>query len=483
MILSYETVIGLEVHAQLLTQSKIFCGCSTTFGAEPNTQTCPICLGMPGVLPVVNRRAIEFLIRIAVACEAKLSSFSQFARKNYFYPDLPKNYQISQYDLPLAIGGHIEIPQNGETRSISLVRIHLEEDAGKLIHGENMPDPHASHVDLNRTGVPLLEIVSMPELRSPAEAREYLTKLRTLLQYLEICDGNMEEGSLRCDANVSVRPKGSDELKTKTEIKNLNSFRHVQRALEYESDRQIKLLEKGGTVAHETRLWDVAKGATLPMRTKEQAHDYRYFTEPDLVPLVIDKAWVEEIRSSLPELPDAKRARFITQYSLPPYDAALLTTSRALADYYEECVRLHPAPKTISNWVMGDLLRDLKAAKKEIQESPVTPQRLTEMIQMVESETISGKIAKTVFEEMFRTGKGPQEVVAEKDLVQITDEGSLIQTVEEVLAANPTEVDAYRAGKEKLLAFFMGQVMKQTAGKANPKAVQEILRSKLSPPT
>ncbi|MBI2880147.1 MAG: Asp-tRNA(Asn)/Glu-tRNA(Gln) amidotransferase subunit GatB [Candidatus Tectomicrobia bacterium] len=478
--MEYETVIGLEVHAQLKTRSKIFCGCSTAFGAPPNSQTCPICLGMPGVLPVVNKRAVEFLLRLAIACGSEVASHSRFARKNYFYPDLPKAYQISQYELPLATGGRVDIEADGEARSIRLVRIHIEEDAGKLIHGENLGDPDSSYVDLNRAGTPLLEIVSEPDLRSPAEAREYMQKLRTLVQYLDICDGNMEEGSLRCDANISVRPAGSQELGTKTELKNLNSFRFLQKAIEYERDRQIRVLEKGGKVVQETRLWDQAQGVTQSMRTKEYAHDYRYFPDPDLVPLVIEKEWLEEVRASLPELPDAKGRRFVAQYGIPAYNAKVLTTSRDLADYYERAVRAGGSPKVVSNWVMGDLLGALNAAKREAADSPVLPESLAGLVRLIEDGTITGKIAKTVFEEMFRTGKEAAAIVKEQGLTQITDAGPLAAAADEVLSAHPKEVADYKGGKTKLLGFFVGQVMKATQGKGNPQAVQEILKKKLS---
>ncbi|MFQ5912529.1 MAG: Asp-tRNA(Asn)/Glu-tRNA(Gln) amidotransferase subunit GatB [Nitrospinota bacterium] len=480
MAVEYETVIGLEVHAQLKSHSKIFCSCSTEFGGKPNSQTCPICLGMPGVLPAVNRRAIEFLLRLAIACEADIALHSRFARKNYFYPDLPKDYQISQYELPLATGGHIDLDVDGKTRSVRLVRIHIEEDAGKLIHGENLDDPKSSYVDLNRAGTPLLEIVSEPDLRSPAEAREYVQKLRTLVQYLDICDGNMEEGSLRCDANLSVRPAGSQELGTKSEMKNLNSLRFLQRALEYERDRQVRVLEMGGRVVQETRLWDQAQGVTLPMRTKEYAHDYRYFPDPDLVPMVVEKEWLEEIRAGLPELPDAKQKRFVEQYGLPAYDAGVLTASRDLADFYERAVKTHGSPKTLSNWVMGELLGALNEAKNEITNSPVSPENLAGLVKLIDDKTISGKIAKTVFEEMFRTGKDAAAIVREQGLTQITDEGALESAIEEVISAHPNEVSEYKGGRTKLLGFFMGQVMKATQGKGNPQAVQEILKRKLS---
>ena len=475
----YETVIGLEVHAQLKTRSKIFCGCSTAFGAEPNANTCPVCLGMPGVLPVLNKRAIEFLLRLALATESRIELRSRFARKNYFYPDLPKAYQISQYELPVATGGHVDIDVDGGPKRIRLVRIHIEEDAGKLIHGENLDDPKASYVDLNRAGTPLLEIVSEPDLATPAEAREYVQKLRTLVQYLDICDGNMEEGSLRVDANLSVRPAGARELGIKTELKNINSFRFLQRALEYERDRQIRTLEKGGQIVQETRLWDQAQGATHSMRTKEYAHDYRYFPDPDLVPVVVQE-WLDEIRADMPELPDAKKKRFVEEYGIPAYDAGILTTSRELADYYEAAVRAHPSPKPVSNWVMGDLMGALNDSKKDISESPVQPENLAALVKLIEDDTISGKIGKTVFEEMFATGGEPAGIVASKGLEQVTDEGALTAAVDEVLAGHPKELEQYKSGKTKLLGFFMGQVMKATGGKANPQVVQEVLQEKLS---
>ena len=476
----YETVIGLEVHAQLKTRSKIFCGCSTAFGAEPNTNTCPVCLGMPGVLPVLNKRAIEFLLRLALATESRIELRSRFARKNYFYPDLPKAYQISQYELPVATGGHVDIDVDGGPKRIRLVRIHIEEDAGKLIHGENLDDPKASYVDLNRAGTPLLEIVSEPDLPTPAEAREYVQKLRTLVQYLDICDGNMEEGSLRVDANLSVRPAEAQELGTKTELKNINSFRFLQRALEYERDRQIRTLEKGGRIVQETRLWDQAQGTTHSMRTKEHAHDYRYFPDPDLVPVVVGQEWLDEIRADMPELPDAKKKRFVEEYGIPAYDAGILTTSRELADYYEAAVRAHPSPKPVSNWVMGDLMGALNDSKQDISESPVQPENLAALVKLIEDDTISGKIAKTVFEEMFATGGEPAGIVESKGLEQVTDEGALESAVDEVLAGHPKELEQYKSGKTKLLGFFMGQVMKATGGKANPQVVQEIIKEKLS---
>jgi aspartyl-tRNA(Asn)/glutamyl-tRNA(Gln) amidotransferase subunit B len=473
----YEAVIGLEVHAQLLTRSKVFCGCSAAFGADPNTHTCPICTGMPGSLPVLNRKAVEFAVRMALATNCEVTPLSLFARKNYFYPDLPKGYQISQYELPLAVNGSVEIPAaDGEKKRVGITRIHMEEDAGKLFHDEAKP---FSYVDFNRTGVPLLEIVSEPDLRTPQEAADYLRLLRAILQYLEICDGNMEEGSLRCDANVSIRPMGTQTLGTRTEVKNMNSFRHVERALAYEIERQHKVLDEGGTVVQETRLWDPQKGITESMRGKEEAHDYRYFPDPDLVPLTVSPEWIEEIKKGLPELPLQRKDRFVREYQIPEYDAGVITSSKTLADYYEECVRIFPEPKQVSNWIMGDLLRLLKEDDREVEDCPVTPGQLAEMLGLIKDGTISGKIAKTVFEDMYKTGKGAAEIVKEEGLVQITDESALEKAVDEVLQNHPNEVDAYKGGRDKLFSFFVGQVMKATQGKANPKLVNEILKKRL----
>jgi aspartyl-tRNA(Asn)/glutamyl-tRNA(Gln) amidotransferase subunit B len=478
--MDYEVVIGLEVHAQLATQSKIFCGCSTAFGAPPNTQTCPVCLGMPGVLPVLNRRAAEFAIKTALACHGEVVPRCRFARKNYFYPDMPKNYQISQYDEPLVVGGYVEVPTPEGMKRIRLVRIHLEEDVGKSIHGEHLDDPRASYVDFNRSGVPLMEIVSEPDLSSPEEAKLYLQRLRTVLQYLAVCDGNMEEGSLRCDANVSLRPRGAREYGTKVEIKNMNSFRNVQRALEYEVIRQAKALDAGEKLVQETRLWDANRGVTRAMRSKEFAHDYRYFPEPDLVPLTTTREWVEDIRRTLPELPDARMQRFITEYGIPEYDAGVLTSSKALADYYEACIKHYPKPKVVSNWIMVELLRALNRDGLEVEQSRVTPENLAALLSLVDDGTISGTMAKTVFGAMYDTGKTAAEVVQEKGLRQISDEHALVAAIEEVLANNPTEVEEFRNGRDKLLGFFMGQVMKATQGKANPQAVNKLLREKLT---
>ena len=477
--MQYETVIGLEVHVQLKTRTKIFCACSTRFGRPPNENTCPICLGMPGVLPVLNRRAVEFAMKACLATHCTIEPMNRFARKNYFYPDLPKGYQISQFELPIGTGGHIDIETAEGAKRIGLTRIHMEEDAGKLVHGENLGSPGRSYVDYNRTGVPLVEIVSEPDLRSPEEARAYLTELKAILDYTEVSDCNMEEGSLRCDANVSIRPMGESALGTRTELKNLNSFRFVQRALEYEVDRQRQILEQGDKVVQETRLYDADKGVTFTMRSKEEAHDYRYFPEPDLVPVVVDDAWREEIRRTLPELPEQKRQRFAREFGIPAYDAGVLTASRALADYYEQCLALHMQPKLISNWVMGELLRELKNDERTIDQCPVTPEALTGLLKLVEEGAISGKTAKTVFEEMYRTGKPAADIVKEKGLTQISDQSTLEHLIDDVLANNAAQVEEYRGGKEKVFGYLVGQAMKATRGQGNPALVNELLKKKL----
>ena len=474
--MKYEAIIGLEVHAQLLTESKIFCACSTEFGSPPNTHVCPICLGMPGVLPVLNKRVVEFALKMALATHCRINRYSVFARKNYFYPDLPKGYQISQYEHPLAEDGWVEIEVNGKKKRIGLIRIHMEEDAGKLIHDPIRP---ISYVDFNRTGVPLIEIVSKPDIRTPEEAVAYLKKLRNILRYLGICDGNMEEGSFRCDANVSVRPFGSESFGVKTELKNMNSFKHVQRALAYEIERQITILEQGGEIVQETRLWDETKGVTRSMRGKEEAHDYRYFPDPDLVPIIIEESWIKEIEKALPELPDAKKERFIKEYGLPPYDAEVLTSAKELADYFESVVKEDVNPKMASNWIMSELLGKLHQDKKDITECPVSPKHMAELIQLIEKGTISGKIGKAVFEEMYNTGKSPQKIVEEKGLMQITDENILRKLAEEIIAANPKQVEMYRAGKEKILGFFIGEMMKKTKGRANPQLANKIFKELL----
>ncbi len=475
--MEYEPVIGLEIHAQLQTESKVFCGCSTAFGAEPNTHTCPVCLGMPGVLPVLNRKVVDYALRMALATSCRIAPFNKFARKNYFYPDLPKGYQISQYELPLATQGHVEIRLgDGGVKRVGITRIHMEEDAGKLIHDERKP---SSYVDFNRTGVPLLEIVSEPDMRTPEEAVAYLKALRDILVYLEICDGNMEEGSFRCDANVSVRLVGQQAMGTRTELKNMNSFRNVQRAIEYEIHRQVSVLREGGRVAQETRLWDEGRQITYSMRGKEEAHDYRYFPDPDLVPLKVDEAWIEGVRAELPELPEAKRTRFVSQYKIREYDAEVLTASRPLADYFEACVALFPDPRQVCNWVTGEILRVLNQDDLSAEQCPLTPEKLAAMLRLMEEGKISRRIAQAVFEEMCQTGEGPEEVLARKGWATVSDAGPLQEMVDRILAENPKEVEAYRQGKVKLMGFFMGQLMRFTQGQADPKLAQKILEERL----
>jgi len=474
--MEFEPVIGLEIHAQLKTKSKIFCSCSTEFGAPPNTHVCPVCLGMPGVLPVLNKKVVDFALRMAVATGCRIAETSRFARKNYFYPDLPKGYQISQYELPIAEFGQIEIDVEGARKNIGITRIHMEEDAGKLNHDPNRP---LSLVDLNRTGVPLIEIVSEPDLRSPEEAGAYLRKLRSILRYIEICDGNMEEGSFRCDANISIRPKGSETFGTRAELKNLNSFKHVEKAINYEIRRQQAVLEEGGEVIQETRLWSPDSGKTLSMRDKEEAHDYRYFPDPDLLPLVIDDAWIRKVKEELPELPDDKTQRFVEQYKLPASDAERLTSARELADYFEECLKTFHEPRPVCNWITGTLLGLLNAQGKTIDDSPVSAENLGGMLKLVQDDVISGKIAKTVFDEMAISGKPAKQIVEEKGLIQVTDSSAIEEVVLKVLDSSPKEVEAYKNGKKKLMGFFVGQIMKETRGKANPKIVNELLRKKL----
>jgi len=476
--MDYEPVIGLEVHVELKTNSKAFCSCTTAFGGEPNTHVCPVCLGLPGVLPVINRQVVEFAIKTGLALNCDIARYCKFDRKNYYYPDLPKNYQISQYDLPIATGGHLNITVDGEERIIGITRVHMEEDAGKLIHVDG-PGGGYSLVDYNRTGVPLLEIVSEPDLRSPAEARAYMEKLRTILQYLDVSDCKMEEGSLRCDANVSVRPKGSETFGVKTEVKNMNSFRSLQRALEYEIERQINILESGGKVQQATMAWDENRGVTTVMRVKEEAQDYRYFPEPDLVPLEIDEDWIERVRRELPELPDARLRRLVESYGLPDYDAGVITSSKDLADYYDRVVALYPDAKTVSNWIMGDFLRLLNANDLEPCQSPVPAEELADLLKLQKEGTISGKIAKQVLEEMFASGKKARQLIKEKGLVQISDVDTITRMVEEVIAANPGVVEDFRSGKEKALGFLVGQVMKASRGQANPGLVNKLLREKL----
>jgi aspartyl-tRNA(Asn)/glutamyl-tRNA(Gln) amidotransferase subunit B len=491
---AYEVVIGLEAHAQLLTASKMFCGCSTAFGAAPNTQTCPVCLGMPGVLPVINQRAVEFAIRTGLALNCTIAPMNRFARKNYFYPDLPKGYQISQYELPICQDGWVEIGENGTAKRIRIRRAHLEEDAGKNLH---TGIAGASHVDLNRAGTPLLEIVTEPDLQSPDEAVAYLKKLRDILVYLEVCDGNMEEGSLRCEPNLSLRQTGAKEFGTKVELKNINSFKFAKAAMEYEIKRQTRVLSEGGKIIQETRLWDPEKGETAPMRSKEEAHDYRYFPDPDLVPLRINKEMVEEVRKTLLELPEAMRKRFMEEYGLPEYDADVLTSAKALAKFFEDTVKAQAEATALSgkelgketgNWVMVELLGLLHKGKPKpdggtesltIGQSPVMPQMLADLLVMKRKGEISGPIAKTVLEDMFATGKSAAEIIKAKGLTQVSDEGALEKIVDEVMAKNPQQLAQYRAGKEQVFGFFVGQVMKASGGKANPAKVNELLKRKL----
>ncbi len=484
--MKYQPVIGLEVHVQLKTDSKLFCSCSTKFGASPNSQACPVCTGMPGVLPVLNRRAVEYTIKTALALNCKISDHSIFARKNYFYPDLPKNYQISQYELPLAIDGHLEFDCQGEKKRVGIVRIHMEEDAGKLMHFIGSRRIDGSLVDFNRTGVPLMEIVSSPEMYSSQEAYNYLVNLKAILEYLDVSDCNMEEGSLRCDANVSVRPfdkKG--KLGVKTEVKNMNSFKAVEKALQYEIDRQIDLVKKGKRIKQDTRLWDEKEEKTSSMRSKEEAHDYRYFPEPDLIPLQIQSSLVEEIRKGLPELPQARKKRLIKDYGLSEYMTGVLVSECALADYFEECMGYNRSkgknisPVSLGNWVVGDLLKNLHERGIEVSQSPVKPGGLVDLLGMIDKDVISGKIAKTVFDEMFKEGKGPQEIVKEKGLVQIADEDELGGIVDKVLEKNQKSVSDFKSGKDQALKYLVGQVMKETKGRANPQMVNKILEDRL----
>ena len=476
----YETVIGLEVHAQLRTRTKMFCGCSTAFGAAPNTQTCPVCQGHPGSLPVINRRAIEFGIRTALALGCRINLANRFARKHYYYPDMPKNYQISQYEEPLAEHGTLEVAGAAGARVIGIQRLHLEEDVGKLVHEGELATARSSQVDYNRAGVPLMEIVSRPDLRSPEDAGAYLRALRAIVVYLGVCDGNMEEGSLRCDANVSVRIAGTDVLGTKIEIKNLNSFRHVQHALEYEVKRQAQALDSGERLVQETRLWDPDRARTVSMRSKEFAHDYRYFPEPDLPPLELDPAEVERIRAALPELPAAKRGRFVATHGLTPYEADLLCQGRGLADYFEAAVRESGKPKVVANWVLNELLRELPADDDAaVAACPISPARLAGLLALIEDGTISGKIAKDVFEKMFRTGEDARTIVDREGLTQVADAGELGTVVDQILAQNPKVVEDWRGGKKAALGFLVGQVMKSTQGKANPALVNSLLGEKL----
>ncbi|HWP81774.1 MAG TPA: Asp-tRNA(Asn)/Glu-tRNA(Gln) amidotransferase subunit GatB [Bacteroidota bacterium] len=477
----YEAVIGLEVHAQLKTKSKAFCSCSTRFGDQPNSNVCPVCLGMPGVLPVLNKQMVEFTIRMGLATHSTIAPRSIFARKNYFYPDLPKGYQISQYEEPICTGGWVEIELENETKKkVGITRIHMEEDAGKSIHDLDID----TLVDLNRAGVPLIEIVSEPDLRSPREASLYMQKIRQIVTYLGICDGNMEEGSLRCDANVSVRPKGETKLGTKTEVKNMNSFRFVEKALEFEIQRQIDSIENGEKVVQQTMLWDSAQGIVVPMRTKEEAHDYRYFPEPDLLPVIVTQQWIEQVRKSLPEFPTERRERYMREFQLPKYDAEILTSEKELADYYEQVVgnlrsKSKETYKLASNWTMTDVLRVLNDQHIAVSDFPIRPHHLSELIDLIVDGTISGKIAKEVFEEMLTHKESPKTIVEKKGLAQISDTGAIEKAIDEILSQNSEQVKKYLDGKNQVFGFFVGETMKAMKGKANPKIVNDILRRKL----
>lgn len=472
----FETVIGVEVHAQLRTNSKMFCGCGTTFGLSANSQTCPVCLGLPGSLPVINRMAVEMAVRAGLALNCAIAANNRFARKNYFYPDLPKGYQISQYESPICQDGWIEIRDGGGTKRIRIHRAHLEEDAGKNIHETGTS---GSRVDLNRAGTPLLEIVTEPDMRSADEVVAYLKGLRETLMYLDVCDGNMEEGSFRCEPNLSLRPSGQKEYGTKVELKNINSFKYVKDAIEYEIKRQTNVLNEGGKIHQETRLWNIDRGETAVMRSKEEAHDYRYFPDPDLVPLKLDKEWIEGFRASLPELPAVRTKRFVSDYGLPEYDATILTALKGMADYFETCVKHFDQPKTVSNWVMGELTRELNNSETDITASPVAPERLISLLQMVDKGTISLKVARDIFSELYSSGKAPEQIVREKGLTQVSDEGALEQIIAEVLSKNPGQVAQFKEGKQQVLGFLVGQVMKASGGKANPGKVNELLKKKL----
>jgi aspartyl-tRNA(Asn)/glutamyl-tRNA(Gln) amidotransferase subunit B len=474
----YEVVIGLEVHAQLSTDSKIFCGCSTKFGSEPNSNVCPICLGHPGVLPVLNKKVVEYAVLMGLATNCEINEYSTFARKNYFYPDSPKGWQTSQFDEPICGMGYLDVvTSDGTERRLDITRIHMEEDAGKSIHDKGSE----TFVDLNRTGVPLIEIVSEPVMRSAEEAYLYLTKLKQIVTYLDICDGNMEEGSLRCDANISIRLKGETELGTKTEVKNMNSFKNVEKAINVEIARQIEVIENGGRIVQQTLLWDADLEDVFPMRSKEESHDYRYFPEPDLMPLVVDNEWKNEIAKNLPELPEIRLNRFITDYKLPKYDAEILTSNRKLADYYEQVLTVTNDYKSASNWIMGDVLKIVNEEKIDISDFPISAENIGKLIELINDNTISGKIAKDdVFPEMLKNNDDPAKIVKEKNLVQITDTSALEGIVDEIISNNQPQVQQYIGGKESVIGFFVGQVMKATQGKANPKAVNELLRNKLN---
>lgn len=476
MRMEYEAVIGLEVHAELSTKSKLFCSCTTEFGGRPNTHCCPVCLGMPGTLPALNRKAIEYTIKAGLATNCTISRFTKQDRKNYFYPDLPKGYQISQYDLPLCKNGYVEIETENGKKKIRINRIHLEEDAGKLVHSEY---GHNSYVDYNRTGVPLIEVVSEPDISSAAEAKAYLEKLKAILQFIGVSDCKMEEGSLRADVNISIRPKGSKELGERTEMKNLNSFRAIYRAIEAEVARQIEVVRSGGTIQRETRRWDDAKGKSYPMRSKEDAQDYRYFPEPDLPPLIIKEELIQRLKNELPELPDARKQRYMTEYGLPEYDAGVLTSSKELSDFFEEAAKASNNVKAISNWVMGDMLRILNERNLEVSQVPFPPAYLAKLVALLDKGVINGPTAKKVFEEMFDSGKDPEAIVKEQGLEVLNDESLLLQVVEKVIQENPNSVADYKKGKKKAIGFLVGQAMKATKGKANPQLLNELLVKKL----
>ena len=478
--MKYEAVIGLEIHSELKTATKIFCGCATTFGAEQNTHTCPVCLGLPGVLPTINKRVVEFAIKAGLATNCKINKYSKFDRKNYYYPDLPKNWQTSQYDLPIAYEGHVEIEVNGERKTVRLTRIHMEEDAGKLVHsGTTIKDSATSNVDYNRTGVPLIEIVSEPDMHSAEEARAYMEKIKSILEYIDVSNCRMEEGNLRADINVSLRPIGSTKLGTRTEMKNINSFKALEDAINYEIERQAEVLDDGGVIIQETRTWNPEKGITQSMRSKENANDYRYMPEPDLPPIITSDEEIDAFRKSLPELPDARRERLIKSFGLSEYDAGIITSSRAMAEYFDAVVDNGADAKLAANWIMGDLAKNLNADNLTIEKSPVDAKRLAEMILLIQKGTISGKIAKTVFVEMWKSTDSPEKIVKDKGLIQITDTGEIEKIVDEVIAKNPKAVEEYRAGKKKAIGALVGQIMKATKGKANPQMVNELLAKKL----
>lgn len=475
--MKYEVVIGLEIHAQLKTDTKIFCGCPTRFGAAPNSQTCPVCLGMPGVLPVVNKKAVEYAIKAGLAMNCEILRDNRFARKNYFYPDLPMGYQITQFDQPIALNGHLDITlENGSKKRIGITRIHMENDAGKSNHDPYRP---ISLVDLNRAGTPLIEIVSEPDMRSAEEAAALMRQIHAIVKYVGVCDGNMEEGSLRCDANVSLRLPGASQFGTRTEMKNLNSFRNIERAIISEINRQADILDDGGTIIQETRLWNADEGKSMSMRSKEDAHDYRYFPDPDLLPIIIDDTWLNQIKDSIPELPEAKKERYAQELGLSPADASVLASSIELARYFENCLALINKPKLVANWVMVSVLALINARSITIEESPISEKALAELLTLVDTDVISGTMAKTVFDDMAQNGKGARQIVDEKGLAQVSDSSEIEGIVDQILAANPKEVEAFRGGKTKLMGFFVGQIMRATQGKANPAVVNQLLADKL----